>query len=542
MTAEIFPEPASSLAAPTSTSLPRLEHMAAWMLRGPLAAILFGVCLIFLVTWVPHYLTWPLFLDDDEFATAAYGWDTGRLPYRDIKCFNFPGQIYLFWVMGKLFGWGKMASYYALDAAFVVSVGLAMVVWSNRKFHRFLPGLAGYITFLSYYLNLNFCHTAQRDWHAAFFAVLGALAVETWPGRAGRLASALAAAAALTFRPQTVLLWPAMVLAIDESARGPGESWWKTIWAALEWGLATLVFVAAAFFPLLQAGLLADFLHGIRVVAYGSQYNSVTPWSFSGEMVKQIAVLRYPAVMISVLILAGPASRRTVLTWTAAMFGTFFYKPISPHLLEYLDHPLALVWSVNVALLVQLVMESQLLESRIKLLLIALILGLGVSGKPQFCNPAKSWQALALLRRGEEPQQRPTGYLPYSWNSKLYPWDDYRNLLDYVRTRTAPDTLVANALVGIPAITGPVARFTAFPTAHLAFPEIAPELEVHYIIALEKPANLIVIWAPSEREFTNQFNFRMDRLAEVIERLYEPEARFGAIEVWKRKAIGPSGG
>src|SRR5699024_5611566 len=83
------------------------ERFAAWVMRGPLVLALVGLCLFQLGTWIPHYLTWPYWADHDVFATIAQGWDDGLLPYRTLRCNNFPGTIYLFWILGKTFGWGR---------------------------------------------------------------------------------------------------------------------------------------------------------------------------------------------------------------------------------------------------------------------------------------------------------------------------------------------------------------------------------------------------------------------------------------------------
>src|SRR6185369_3725828 len=148
-------------------------------------------------------------------------------------------------------------------------LGAVLLGWSRRRLGGLLPGLVGYLAFLSYYLGLDYAHAAQRDWQGPFFAVLGVLAVQGWPGRGGRLASALAMAAAVTFRPQTVLLLPAMVLAIDASARAAGEPLGKSVRPLAAWGAAFAVFLAAAFAPLAAAGVLGDFVRGVRLAAYG---------------------------------------------------------------------------------------------------------------------------------------------------------------------------------------------------------------------------------------------------------------------------------
>src|SRR5262245_55198783 len=68
----------------------RSDRIAGRLLAGPIPALLGLMGLIQLATWVPHYLTWPLWADHDVFATLARGWDAGLLPYRDLACNQFP--------------------------------------------------------------------------------------------------------------------------------------------------------------------------------------------------------------------------------------------------------------------------------------------------------------------------------------------------------------------------------------------------------------------------------------------------------------------
>ena len=98
------------------------------------------LCLGLLITWIPHFLTWPSFRDADTFAIMAQSWDRGILPYRDIRSFNFPGVIYLAWILGKLFGWGRTVPLYAFDAACIVLLGMAMISWSRRRLGGADPG------------------------------------------------------------------------------------------------------------------------------------------------------------------------------------------------------------------------------------------------------------------------------------------------------------------------------------------------------------------------------------------------------------------
>ena len=195
------------------------------MLRGPLTALVVGLCAFQLAAWIPHLLTWPFFVDHDVFSTLAFGWDSGLRPYHDLRENNFPGTIYLFWAVGKVFGWGRTAPVFAADSAFVVAFGEAMLLWSRRRFGRFLPGAIGYASFLSYYLSLDYRNVIQKDWHGPFFMMLGLMITDGWPTRGGRIASAFCAAAAFVIRPQVVLLAPALAFRIARGDDRVKSSW-----------------------------------------------------------------------------------------------------------------------------------------------------------------------------------------------------------------------------------------------------------------------------------------------------------------------------
>src|SRR4051794_40997536 len=191
-----------------ASAVPLVERGAAWLLNGPMTVALVALCGVQLATWVPHYLTWPWFADHDVFATLALGWEHGQLPYRDLAGNNFPGTVYLFWILGKLFGWGRTMPFWAVDVAFLLGLGATLVTWSRRRFGHCLPGVVGYATFLTYSLSLDFSQAGQRDWHGPFFMVEGLLLTDAYPGRWSRRFSALTAAIAFSIRPQVILFLP----------------------------------------------------------------------------------------------------------------------------------------------------------------------------------------------------------------------------------------------------------------------------------------------------------------------------------------------
>lgn len=509
------------------------DRLSARVLAGPAAAALGAAYLLMMAAWVPQYLTWPWLNDLDHFDTFAMAWDTGLLlPYRDLPSFQFPGEYYLFWLLGKAFGWGRTAPIYALDASLVAALGAASAAWSRRVFGRALPGVVGYGVFLGYYLGLGFVVAAQRDWHASFFAVLGLFALQALPGRPGRVVSALAYAAALTIRPHVVVLGPAYAVALDASARPGAEAWRLTARAFLEWAAVLAVFLFLAFTPLIASGILDDFLRGLRTAAPGTEYNRLTWSSLAGRMKDQLfghkRVLIAAATVALIASRSDPMRRRTATTWLVALAGAWFYKPLAPVAYGYLTHHFTVVASVVVAVLVDQIMEARFAPT-LRLGLVALVMVLGVPSWPRFVNPSQAIHAIRDERTFEFPRQP-----PFSGESYIYPWVDYRETVLYLRRTLPADVWVANALAGMPALTGPVARLPAFPGESLAWFQHfknRPDLEAAYLRSLKKAPKSVVVWSPAEAERDD--TILPQSFAAYFRSEYEFEARFGPIEVWR---------
>ncbi|WP_406697697.1 hypothetical protein V5E97_02445 [Singulisphaera sp. Ch08] len=532
------PGPASATGPTPAPEAEAGDRLASWVMRGPLIVVLCSLCVLQLATWIPHYLTWPFWADHDVFATIAQGWDAGLLPYRNLRCNNFPGTIYLFWILGKAFGWGKTMPFYAVDATMMVAFGGILLAWSRRRLGGILPGLVSYLTFLSFYLGLDYAHAAQRDWQGPFFAVVGLLAMQTWTSRAGRLGSALAMALAVSFRPQTVLFLPAMAMAIDEATRLPGESAGKSVRELLVWGIAFTLFLAVSFIPLMMAGVLSDFVQGVRLTAYGGSYNRVTPSSILMGWFTQIAPLRMSLIPVAIALLAlrtDVANRRMALVWLTAMGFGSLYKPLSPIAHSYLNIPLMLIWAVSLAVLVHLVLSLARPSPSLQLTATLLILALGVTARPEFCVAGPTRRALAAFRQGKLPDENPPGYRAGTVpTSGFYPWQDYRAMIDYMKHRTTPATKVANVLKGDPAVASPAARHSVFPTESMAWLRmLCPEQQEEFANLLAQTPDSVVVWIPGE--VGPDPKFKLDRLEQVIREHYRPDVSFGAIEVWSRK-------
>lgn len=515
----------------------RVETACAAILRRPLPAALAALCLIQLAAWLPGYLTWPWWADHDVFATMARAWQAGIRPYRDFQGNNFPATTYVFWLLGVTCGWGRTAPFWAFDAALVLAFGGLLLAWSRRRLGGMLPGLVGYALFLGYYLSLDYSQAAQRDWHAPFFAIAGLLIVQTWPGHAGRIAAGLAAAVALSFRPQAVLFLPGLILAVigSETDRSSGRS---AAAAAIEWALSLVAGLLLLFAPLVLQGLIPDFLRGLRAVGYGGGYNRVGPASFVRETLRQLGSFKMVSVPVVLALLwpaADQAARRLAWPWVATFAGVLLYRPISPVPHAYLAHPLTVVWSVAAALLAWRLLRDGRLTPSMRLAMLSLLLGLGVTAKPRFSTPNGCGQALADLWNGRDPGPSPPGYAtnPEVRSAARYDWNDYRELLGYLRDELPPDTTVANALAFVPALAGPAGRLPAFPAESIAWLTVVHrEDEERFAESLRTDPRAVVVWSPSETDDPSLPH--LDQLTRVIRDNFQPHRRFGSIEVWTR--------
>jgi hypothetical protein len=516
--------------------LDRLDDGSGWALdRG----VLLGVAILIagmLASWAPHYLTWPWFRDADSYATMAQSWDAGIRPYRDIRAFNFPGHIYLHWLIGRTFGWGKTVAYYAFDVVALLTLGLALRAWSRRRLGGQLPGLIGYLAFLGFYLSLDYVSAAQRDWHATLVAALAILALEAWPGRAAIYVAALLEAIAILIRPHAVLFLPAIFSAIAERPR-PGRT-------ACEWGVAFLLLSGLLFAPLLLQGLVDDLISGLRVVAFGGPYNRATPRLaleiIAGELMDPWTI----TLLVSLVLLwtVDLELRALARTWFLALVAAILYRAPHPVQHGYLANVLALISSIVLALPTARVASLRALARPVRALAVLLLCFEAMPQIPFYCLPLDSIRAIGSLARGVDPALPPPG-CRYSWfwpGRCHYPWADYCRALDYLRRTTSPDTEIANVLrrPPFPSLNGPAGRLSPFRVESGIgwIWMIDMDLDEEFAEELERTPNSVVVWSPDEPRVDPRMN--LARLRAVIRRCYRPEARFGSIEVWGRLSCG----
>jgi hypothetical protein len=522
------------------------EPSAVILLRRGMTILIALWCLLLLAVWIPHYLTWPWFCDHEHFAMLARSWQAGQRPYRDIVTNQFPGEIYLFWLLGNLAGWGNTIAIYALDAALVIGLGLLLVLWGWRLSGRLLPGLIGFSSFLLYYLSVRFDITAQRETQVAALALSSLLMPAIWPGHGGRIVSAVAFGLALSIRPQVVVFLPAILWSLDRSARPADAPWHHTLIALLTWVLIAGLAFSLCLLPLALNGILIDCWNGLRAMhhSYGEH---PTRGGILGILTNVHPLTLPKALLLTTLIVVGlrlwdrpgNPTRRHFPVVLAAMVGVAFYHAISPLRIAYHATPQMAVAAVGLTLAAARLVQC---ETRPLLGLAALgvlFLLFGARERPrclEVLTPGDRTyglgESLRILASGDLPLRPALGF----YENPGYTWEDTRATILYMRKHVPPDLPVALLLMLNRAATVSVTgRTSALPVPdgnHLLMLDDPPLLS-RTVAALERTDSGVVVWNPSH-PITRVPKFQP--LWEVIRRRSEREARFGNIEIWRRRS------
>lgn len=503
----------------SKTLVNRWDRFAEWMLNGPLT-VLFGIFSIVIVAfWLPGYLSWPLWADHDVFAVLAQGWSAGEQPYRDRPTTNFPGPIYQAWIFGHLFGWGGSRVVYALDAILLSALSIAIVVWSRRRLGWSLPGVLAVAILVSTHASRDFAHAAQRDWQATAYGLFAILAVAGRERpRVSLLVSAAIFAFALICRPQIVLLVPAILAALPS---------WRVRWV---WLVLLTGFGIVFMLPLLVNQLVGDFLTELRRLGGSGIYARPNTDHVAIQFDQFLAGGAWLLMLLALIVLR---KRITIPVWPlVAMLGAWWYRPLSPFPHGYLDQPLRTVLAV-VAMAVVAGLLRGLFAARFRLLGILVLALATVQFLPRCCEFDKCGKAWKLLLTGDAHRYVPKGYTKESIPGQhIYPWQDYRLLVDYLRTRTSPETPVANLLLAPTAINGAIGRRTPLHAESMMWLIIVgrPDHE-RFASEIRSSKNAIVVWRPAEWHLVPDWHC----IPDVIQQHYSPIAHFGDIEVCERK-------
>ena len=466
-------------------------------------------------------------------------WNSDLKPYRDITAYNFPGQTYEFWILGKCFGWGQTWPIYLFDAILLVTFGIVLVVWSRARLGMVLPGWIGAFTFLLYYLSLDYTNVAQREWHSVGFVIASILIIQAASTRLADVLAALLFAVGFSIRPYAVFFLPAAVLALAEKGRERKNTGGRRLWPILLWLVAFSIFSVLMFLPLILDGIFDDFLRGLNLAR--TSYGGRSYWTILRNFLGQLSYgnLAIYLGLIIILLRGDRKYRFLVCAWLFATIAAFGYRLIAPSDHLYLGHPLRLAIAVDVALLLGLSLRSFVLPAFGRLWLTLLLAGAGtlIPSSRIHANMHASYAAIKAILTGVELESFPPG------GETSYPWEDYQGMLAYIREHTETRTRVANLLRrDSPSICGPTRRIPVFPveTPSLAWLWLSSiHTEADFIRFLESAEDSIVVWAPEESGWKDKSRSAYDELRAAVHRLYSPVIRLGPIEIRARRDRSP---
>ena len=140
---------------------------------------------------------------------------------------------------------------------------------------------------------------------------------------------------------------------------------------------------------------------------------------------------------------------------------------------------------------------------------------------------------------GERPPDAPLG-AALEYPLAGVSWQNYCELLTYLRRNTDPRTFVANVLNRSPydSLNGPTGRLSPFRAESgicwLSWVDL--DLDPEFARDLEQTTDAVVVWEPAQDHVNTRL--KLERVVAVIRKHFVPEARFGKVEVWRRKPDG----
>ncbi len=514
-------------------------------LRLTLQWILTIIIALWFLLWAPHYLYRPWWMDLEHFSVSAHSWDQGVKPYRDLIDFNFPGPIYIMWMIGKLFGWDHPMAANFLDIMVCIVLFCLTIRWSKRVFDSSTAGLIGCILMARYYMSLDASRVMQRDWYVIASGIGMLMITQMTTHRYKYLFSGFILAVAFVIRPYAVLLLPPLVLSILL------ENWGqrlKTEIALKQVVLSGLVSSLILWSPLVFHGIADDFFREIfRELMYGNydpEGREVFHWTVYHQIATKVIFSAFCTLIPSLYLLRNDRCKLyLVLPWVVMFVSMVFYKPLCPVMHAYTEIPLEMVAGLMLGIFWGVFENCQGVSSRFKVSLIGFWTWFFLPAFPEMLSVSSSREALVSMVSSKGLEKSPPGWAGHLKDRnkipRVYFWQDYQSALEFIREETSSDVRIVNFIrkQPFPTFNGPTGRLSLWPCGEgiqwLRW--VHPELELEFANSLQSQVPSIVIW--NDREEMSKVEIKLPLIDNMIRREYEPFARFGQIDIWKRRGI-----
>lgn len=509
-------------------------------LLNPLLAT---ITVLYFATWLPHYLFWPWWMDQDHFAVSAMSWQNGIIPYRDLIDFNFPFPIYFNWVIGQIFGWGRPMVINTIDALLLISLVPVLTWWSRSLFQSRTTGICAIFLIVYHYCSLDYSRVMQRDWHVVYLAIISLCLLQVEDFKFKFHFIAILMAVACNTRPYAVLAFPALLSAMTTAPHLPGTS---RIRNAITFLIVFILSSVLLWLPLLLQGTLDDFGRNFWTELNKGSYQSAEKTTISKLIYVQLnRNLSFTALIGIILSLStfwkDQNCRSTIITWLIA-FGCFlFYMPACPVRHAYTDIPFEMIAALCFAISFGFLIKSGGPSPVLKCSIVAYWVYLYFPGWPIYSSFQASEKALVALARWEPLQDRPNGTNSVFATDEMkfyrYRWSDYQKTIQFLRENTTQNTAVGNFLRSypFPAINGMTGRMTTWPCGEgiMWLRGVPGSSESDFAANLEKQKDAVIVWHDRGENFPLENKFGI--IEQKIRQYYEPLTRIGDIDIWTRK-------
>ena len=407
----------------------------------------------------------------------------------------------------------------------------------------------GFLLILEHYLDQGHFQTAERDWQTALLVAIGLLLVQARSRRSPRVVLAAATACALTLRPHAILFLPAIASALDDSARSGGGFSKKSVVAIIEWGLLFAIFTLLAFSPLIAQGLVDDLARGSRSRG-GSVWKSYAGKHYSRNLARVDKHLftcssRRDRVVLGVRVprieeIGADVDRRAL--------GGDRLQTASSRAARLSRSPLGSDPAIAIARVAGGVLKTARLSSIVKLLIMIWIVLQTAAKIPSKCDAIAGLRGISDLARGGIPERAPIGCDPWyqrpgnPFPKGDYPWKDYRDVILYIKTHSRSHERVADLLrrMPFPPLNGVAGRLDVFPVeSGIAWLWMRPNdvhMEEFLAKTLEDTPDSLVVREPDGAGIDPRMALK--KIGPVVRKRYEVVARFGRLEVLRRRPRG----
>lgn len=467
----------------------------------------------------------------------------------------------------------RLPAIHLLDDTLLIGFFVVMAFWSRRVFSTFWPAVIGTSFIIGRLLETPFYHMSDRDWYAAVFAFSGVLAAGSSTSRFSAILGATLWMIGLQFRPQTGLLLPCLLtarLGLRQADSTAADCLRKAI-------VDTSVGLAAGFVlvhvPLwIMGGFPAYYRDTFIFLNQGGHAGSATLPRILNN-VARLALRQNDLSWIMILpamafLCVQSGKWKSGLLWllTALYFHLVSLTWTSvnvPAISIYQEYPMFFAEAITLGMFAGYV--SSICPDRYepaRILTLVFCFSLAFWSHPVISVQSSAREAIAKIRNHDftpiSIAAQDSEFPPAEWEMDR---NAQRALFEFLDSQVDSETMPFEKIdwsttsryydayyLRNPGVVGNVNCWVYLLTSHYFSKPGTFEIEFpKYLSKLKSVPDGFVFWIPSQAKSTKFiFDDKHDITAEVlslfetIQNYYEPVARFGEVEIRRKKKATPT--